>query len=154
MAQMTKKQLETINAKCKNGFGFNIRSFLERGEKTLVRMITVKEDEKAVEIRLYWVDEVFHRKNDNGVTIPNYTGIVVPQILISIWTKKKEDPCWHSYGLGPHHRFSEYPCNKRLMNKLCEVTEHITDDLIRSLLPENQREECMPTNNNSELIKS
>ncbi len=154
MAQMTKKQLETINAKCKNGFGFNIRSFLERGEKTLVRMITVKEDEKAVEIRLYWVDEVFHRKNDNGVTIPNYTGNVVPQILISIWTKKKEESIWRSYGLGPHHRFSEYPCNKRLMNKLCEVTEHITDDLIRSLLPENQREECMPTNNNSDLIKS
>ncbi|WP_373168158.1 hypothetical protein [Bacteroides cellulosilyticus] len=81
MATISRKAVETINAKCKNGFGFNIRNFQERGDKTLVRMITVKEDEKAMEIRLYWVDEVFHRKNDNGVTIPIYTGNLVPQIL-------------------------------------------------------------------------
>lgn len=154
MAQMTRKQVETINAKCRNGFNFNIRGFQERGEKTLVRMITVRKEEKAVEVRLYWVNEVFHKKNEYGVSVPYYTGNVIPQILISIWTKKKEAPCWHSYGLGSHHQFSEYPCNKRLMNKLCEVTEHIPDDLIRSLLPENEREECMPINNNSELIKS
>lgn len=154
MATITKKAVEAINSKCKNGFYFNIRRFQERGEKSLVKMITVREDEKIVEVSLYWVDDVSREKNMYGVYVPRYTGNVIPQILVSIWTKKKEDPCWHSYGSGSHHQFSEYPCNKRLMNKLCEVTEHITDDLIRSLLPENQREECMPTNNNSDLIKS
>lgn len=150
MTTITRKAIVAINAKCKNGFYFNIRGFQEIGEKTLVKMIIVREEEKNVEIRLYWVDEVIHKKNECGVSVPHYTGNVIPQILISIWTKKKGDACWHSYGLGPHHRFSEYPCNKRLMNKLCEVTEHISDDLIRSLLPENEREECMPTNNNDQ----
>lgn len=145
MVQMTRKQVEAINAKCKNGFGFNIRTFQERGDKTLIRMITVREEEKAIEVRLYWVDEVIHKKNEYGVSVPKYTGNVIPQILISIWTKKKEESLWHSYGKVPHHRFNEYLCNKRLMNKLCEVTEYIPDDLIRSLLPENEREECMPT---------
>ena len=153
MTKISKKQVETINTKCKNGFGFNIRSFQERGEKTLVRMITVKEDEKVVEVRLYWVDEVLHQKNVHGVSVPRYTGKVVPQILISIWTMRKGDVCWHSYGIGPHHRFSDLPCDKRLMNKLCEVTELITDDFIRPLLPENEREECLPTKNELLTIK-
>lgn len=145
MASITRKSVETINAKCKNGFRFNIRGFQERSEKNLVKMITVREDEKIVEVQLYWSDEIIHKKNAYGVSLPHYTKNVIPQVLISIWTKKKGDACWHSYGLGSHHRFSEYPCNKRLMNKLCEVTEYVTDDLIRSLLPENEREECMPT---------
>lgn len=151
---MIRKQIEAINAKCKNGFYFNIREFQERGEKTLVKTITVSKDEKVVEVKLYWHKEVFHKKNECGVNVPHYTGNVIPQILISIWTKKKESPCWHSYGLGTHHLFCEYPCNKQLMNKLCEVTEHISDDFIRSLLPENERDVCQSINNNSELIKS
>lgn len=145
MATITRKAIVAINSKCKNGFLFNIRGFQNRGEKSLVKIITVREEEKNVEIQIYWVDEVIHKKNEFGVSVPRYTGNVIPQIIVSIWTKKEGDACWHSYGIGPHHRFSEFPCNKRLMNKLCEVTEHVTDDLIRSLLPENEREECMPT---------
>ena len=144
MAKISKKQVETINTKCKNGFHFSIRTFQERGEKNLAKMITVKKDEKIVEIQLYWVDEIDHKKNEYGCSVPHYTGNVIPQILVSIWTKKEGDLCWHSYGIGSPYRFSKYPCNKRLMNKLCEVTEHVTDELIRSLLPENEREECMP----------
>ena len=148
MVQIGKKQIETINAKCKNEFHFNINGFRERGEKSLVKKITVRDDEKIIEVSLYWVDDVSREKNMHGVYVPRYTGNVIPQILVSIWSKKKGDICWHSYGLGQHYKFDEYPCNKRLMNKLCEVTEHISDDLIRSLLPENQREECMPINLN------
>ena len=150
MTTITRKAIVAINAKCKNGFYFNIRTFQERGEKSLVKTITVREERKIVMNQLYWVDEVIRKKNEHGVSVPKHTGNVIPQIIVSIWTRKKAEKCWLSYGVGQHHRFNEHPCNKRLMNKLCEVTEHITDELIRSLLPEHEREECMPTNNNDQ----
>lgn len=153
MAQITKKQIDTINAKCQNGFHFYIRGFQESGKKYLIKTIIVKEEEKVVEIQLYWADEIIRKKNEHGCSVPRYTGNVIPQVLVSVWKKKKEAQCWGSNGAGTYHRFTEYPCNKKMMTKLCEVTEFVTDDLIRSLLPEYEREECMPTKTELLTIK-
>lgn len=147
MRQITPKKIEAINAKCKNGFHFYIRGFQESGKKNLIKTILVKEELKAVEVQLYWTDEVIYQKNEHGISVPQYTGKVIPQAVASVWKKKIGDELWHSDGAGTYHLFAEHTSNKKQMNQLCEITELVADDLICSLLPEYEREECMPMEN-------
>lgn len=139
MAKITKEQVKSINSKCRNGFYFNVKEFLMRGKKELEKMIIVNEDEKVVKIQLYWVNDNSHRNNDYEKSTPHCTKNVIPQIYLTVWTKKKLDACWHC-GMSWRYSFFEYPCDKPLLNKLYEVAEQITDDLICSLLPEDEHE--------------
>lgn len=141
MAKITQKQVNDINSKCKNGFTFYVRRYVEAGRKQLVKAITLKEDEKMVEAELYWAEEILHKKNPNGYNIPYSTGNYIPALRVSVWCASKHSKAWISEGFGNKHIFNEYPSAKKMMNKLCEVTEYATNELIYSLLPESERQE-------------
>lgn len=139
---ISEKTVNTLNARCRNGFRFDLQRFGERGEKQLCRFITLRENEKLVKLTLWWRDEAIYRKNDYGCTIRRYTGNVVPELHCAVWHKSAASPCWVSNGLGEFHPFGDHPSPKRLMNALTEATALVTDELILSLLPEREREEC------------
>lgn len=96
---------------------------------------------KAVKLRLSWRDEVVKHENQYGCTVPTYTGNVVPQLHCSVWDKAPGESCRHSYGPGKYRMFKDKIFPKRMMNRLCEVTELVTDELVCEMLPEREREE-------------
>lgn len=138
---ISKKSVEMLDARCRNGFRFDLQRFVERGEKQLCRSITIWENEKLVRLTLWWRDEATYRKNQYGCTIREYTGNVVPELHCAVWHKSEASPCWVSHGLGGFHPFSDRPSPKRMMNALADATALVTDELILSLLPEREREE-------------
>lgn len=139
MAKITQKQVNDINSKCKNGFIFYIRGFVESGRKQLVKAITLKEDEKMVEAELCWAEEIVHQKNPHGCNVPHRTGNFIPVLRVSVWHSSKQSGAWISTGFGNTHEFKDHPSTKKMTNKLCEISELVTDELICSLLPD---EEC------------
>nr|DAE30316.1 MAG TPA: hypothetical protein [virus sp. ct5rm7] len=141
MAKITKKQIDAIDAACRNGFSFDQYDFGVSGDKSLSKTITLVEGRKAVKLRLSWQDEVVKHKNRYGCTVPTYTGNVVPLLHCSVWHKHTESDCWHSYGLGVFRTFSDRKSSKRLMKSLCEITELVTDELMCEMLPERECEE-------------
>lgn len=144
---MSKQQVESINGKCKNGFSFYIRGFVEAGRKQLNKIITLKEDEKMVEAELYWTEEILLKKTPKGYNIPYSTGNYIPALRVSVWRASKHSKAWISEGFGNKHIFNEYPSAKKMMNKLCEVTEYATNELIYFLLPEPERQEFKAVTN-------
>lgn len=139
---ISEKTVNTLNARCRNGFRFDLQRFVERGEKQLCRSITIRENEKLVKLTLWWRDETIYRKNDYGCMLRKYTGNVVPELHCAVWHKRPDSSCWSSYGLGGFHPFGDHPSSKRLINALADATALVTDELILSLLPEREREEC------------
>lgn len=135
---ISKKSVEAINARCRNGFRFDLQRFVERGEKQLCRFITLKENEKLVKLTLWWQDETIYRKNQYGCTIREYTGNVIPEFHCAVWRKSEASSFWVSLGLGGFHPFSDHPSSKRLINALADATALVTDELILSLLPERE----------------
>lgn len=134
--KISEKTITSINTKCKNGFRFSIQNFRERGDKELAKEITVTEDKEFIEVNLRWVNEVVHILNKHNCSIPHYTGKVIPQIRVSIWRRPAPDRLYGSHGLGATHQFADMPFSRRAINDLCKATEFVTDELIRSLLPE------------------
>lgn len=139
---ISEKTVNTLNARCRNGFRFDLQNFMERGEKRLYRFITIRENEKLVKLTLLWRDEVISHTNEYGCSIRRYTGNVIPELYCAVWHKCENSPLWVSNGLGEFHPFREHPSPKRLMNALTEATALVTDELILSLLPERERTEC------------
>lgn len=142
---ISKKSIEGINAKCKNGFRFDVQNFMERSTKQLCRSITLKENKKLVKLTLWWRDETTVYKNEYGCTICRYTGNVIPELHCAVWLKCENSPCWVSYGLGKFHPFGEHPSPKRLTTRLTDATALVIDELILSLLPEREQAECRQT---------
>lgn len=65
---------------------------------------------------------------------------MVPQLHCAVWHKAAGDSCWHSSGMGKSRVFTDKASPKRLMNRLCELTGLVTDELICEMLPERERE--------------
>lgn len=101
----------------------------------------IRENEKRIELTLWWRNEVLSNKDECGYTTRIHTGNVVPELHCTVWHKCENSPLWVSHGLGGFHPFSEYPSPKRLINALADDTALVTDELILSLLPEREREE-------------
>lgn len=140
MAKMTQKQVDNLNARCGNGFHFDLQTFMERGEKQLCKLIALEEEKKIVKIGLYWKDEVVKRRNEHGCTVSEYTGNVIPTLHCAVWRKSETTSCWVSHGLGSFHEFRNVPSTKRLMNALCDMTGEVTDELICEMLPKQEQE--------------
>ena len=138
---ISKKSVEMLDARCRNGFRFDLQRFVERGEKQLCRSITLKENERRTELTLWWRNEVLSNKDECGYTTRIHTGNVVPELHCTVWHKCENSPLWVSHGLGGFHPFSEHPSSKRLINALADSTSVVTVDLILSLLPELERED-------------
>ena len=138
---ISKKSVEMLDARCRNGFRFDLQRFVERGEKQLCRSITLKANERRIELTLWWRNEVLSNKDECGYTTRIHTGNVVPELHCVVWHKSEASPCWVSLGFGGFHPFSEHPSSKRMMNALADATALVTDELILSLLPDREREE-------------
>ena len=143
MAKITGKQIDSINAMCRNGFSFDQYDFGVSGDKSLLKTITLVEGRKAVKLRLSWQDEVVKHKNQYGCTVPTCTGNVVPLLHCSVWHKHTEADCWHSYGLGVFRTFTDRKSSKRLMKSLCEMTAMVTDEMVCEMLPESVQQEFL-----------
>lgn len=143
MAQtISKKSVEAANARCKNGFRFDLQNFREYGKKQFCRSITLKENEKLIKLTLWWQNETVNRKDPYGCTTREYTGNVIPELHCTVCRKSNALSFWGSHGLGMVHTFSGHPSPKRLMNALADATALVTEELLLSLLPEREREEC------------
>lgn len=143
-AKISGKTVQAINSRCKNMFHFDIRTFQERNEKQLCRVITLIENHKIVQLSLYWTHEIIRSKNKYGCSVPQYTGNFFPKLHCAVWRKLDENGIlWNSFGLGKFHDFPERPSAKRLMNALADATALVTDDLILSMLPEREQEEYL-----------
>lgn len=140
MANMTKRQIDSINAACRNGFSFDRYDFAVLGEKRLSKTITLAAEEKAVQVKISWQKEIVERTDRYGNTVPAFTGNMVPQLHCAVWHKAAGDSCWHSSGMGKSRVFTDKASPKRLMNRLCELTGLVTDELICEMLPERERE--------------
>ena len=88
-----------------------------------------------------WQNETVKYTNKHGCIVSARTGNVVPQLHCSVWEKAPGESCWHSHGLGKFHVFRDKAFPKRMMNRLCGVTELVTDELVCEMLPEREREE-------------
>lgn len=139
---ISKKSVEAIDSRCRNGFRFDLQRFMERGEKQFCRNIMLKENERRIELTLWWRNEVLSHKDECGYTIRIHTGNVIPELHCAVWHKCENSPLWVSYDLGGFHPFSDRPSPKRMMNALADATVQVTDELILSLLPERERTEC------------
>lgn len=136
MAKITDKQIDAINAMCRNGFSFDRYDFAVLGEKCLSKTIMLVEGCKAIKLRLSWQEEIVKRTNGYGCSVPTFTGNAIPQLHCAVWHKPAGANCWHSYGLGKFRTFPDRVSPKRQMSRLCELTELLTDDLICEMLPE------------------
>lgn len=141
MAKITKKQMDAIDAACRNGFSFDQYDFAMLGERRLSKSVSLVEGSKAVKLSLGWRNEIVKYTNEYGCTAPTYTGNVVPQLHCSVWEKAPGESCWHSHGLGKFHVFRDKAFSKRVMSRLCKITELVTDELVCEMLPKNIREE-------------
>ena len=141
MAKITQKQINDINSKCKNGFTFYIQGYVEAGRNRLNKTIMLKEDEKMVEVELYWAEEIVHPQNPHEGSAPHCTDNFIPGLRVTVWRKLKHSDAWLNEGFGNKHEFKEHPSAKKMTNKLCEVSELGTDELICSLLPEPECQE-------------
>lgn len=135
---ISEKSVNTINARCRNGFRFDLQRFEERDEKQFYRNITLKENEKVIKLTLWWRNEVLSNKNEYGYTTRIHTGNVIPELHCVVWHKCENSPLWVSNGLGEFHPFGDHPSSKRLMNALADATALVTDELILALLPERE----------------
>lgn len=105
MAKITKRQVDAIDAMCRNGFSFDRYDFAVLGEKHLSKTITLVDESKAVKLCLGWRDETVKRTDGNGYTVQACTGNMVPQLHCSVWHKSAGESFWHSYGLGKYTCF-------------------------------------------------
>lgn len=140
MAIISEKQVSDIDARCRNGFRFDMQAFMQRGDKELCKYITIEDNVKEVKLTLSWSRQVVKEPNRFGCTVPRFTGQMIPRLRCSVWHKSDNSPFWCSHGLGNSHEFTEHASPKRLMKALCTATGLVTDSLVLSLIPDYERE--------------
>ena len=109
MAKMTKEQLQKINNSCKNGWGLDIQYFMFHNEKTLIKHITI-DDENYLQFKIDF----------------DYENKII--LRISKFHHKANDYFATSSGLGKKKILEETPATRKSINKLIELTEKLTDD--------------------------
>lgn len=109
MAKLTREQIETINSKCKNGWGLDIQYFLFHNEKILKKIIEL-DTEHYLEFKLDY-------NSKNQITL-----------RISKFYHKAGDNFASSSGLGKSRILEEAPASRKSINKLIEFTKTLTDD--------------------------
>lgn len=141
MATITQKQVQAINAKCRNGFRLDLEKFFIQNKKALYKFIVLEKGKKAIRLELFWADELVDRENIYGCVIPQCTGNVVPKLNCSVFYKPVTSEFWSGSGFGQTHEFKEYISTKRRIKVLSDLSELVTDDLVCEMLPEREREE-------------
>lgn len=108
MARITSEQITSVNSKCKNGWQLNVRYFVDFGEKTLVKRITLDE-QNFLEFTLSY-------NSNNQISL-----------RISKFSHKPEDNLAVSEGMGKHKILDETKATRKSVNNLISFTEKLTD---------------------------
>lgn len=146
------KTIKSINAKCKRGFLFDIQNYRQMSGKALCKVIVLEDNKKAIKVTLDWTDEIIYVKNKCQCTVPQYTGNLFPELNVCVLRKADASGCWVG-GMGKFYAFKKLPSTKKQVNKLCEVTELVTDELLCSLLPERECKEYMSKSGEENPVK-
>lgn len=109
MGKITREQINTINEKCKNGWGLDIQYFIFHNEKTLKKIIEL-DTEHYLEFKLHF----------------NYKNQIY--LRISKFYHKAGDTFSSSSGLGKQKILKEIPESRKSINKLIEFTKTLTND--------------------------
>ena len=109
MGKITREQLQKINNNCKNEWTFDLQYFLMHNEKTLIKHITI-DDENYLQFKIDY----------------DYENKII--LRISKFHHKANDYFATSNGLGKKKILEETPSSRKSINKLIELTEKLTDD--------------------------
>lgn len=109
MGKITKEQLHKINNSCKNEWSFDLQYFLMHNEKTLIKHITI-DDENYLQFKIDY----------------NYENKII--LRISKFHHKANDFFATSTGLGKSRILDETPAPRKSINKLIQLTETLTDN--------------------------
>ena len=111
---MTKKQVEELNNRCKNGWKFDITYFIYHQEKTFIKRIK-QQNEGYLEFRIYY-------NSENQVAL---------HISKFIYTSDKA--CATSEGLGKITAIDNTKYIRKNINNLIIVTARLTDEKLLKL---------------------
>ena len=106
---MTKKQVEELNNRCKNGWKFDVTYFIYHTEKTFIKRIKL-ENEGYLEFRIY-----YNKENQVALHISKYT-----------YTREKV--CATTEGLGKITIIDNTKFTRKNINNLIIVTARLTDE--------------------------
>lgn len=120
MPKITREQVRKWDAKCSNGFHFDLNRFLMRGEKEISKYIPLP-DGRKLEARLYY-SEVTQGFRKIGVR---------PTLHLSIW--KQTETAMVSHGLGKFIDAGEVT-DKKNFSALCALCVNYPDDLLLQLV--------------------
>lgn len=106
---MTKKQVEELNNRCKNGWKFDVTYFIYHTEKTFIKRIKLQ-NEGYLEFRIYY-------NSNNQVSLH-----------ISKFTYLEGQSCSSTQGLGKISILNETRYSRKNVNNLIIVTARLTDE--------------------------
>ena len=130
MAKITREQINKINSKCENGFNLDVKYYLMRNDKELVKYIDMSEG-RLLEAKLCYMDDVDKIVQDNGITYNQRNGKQRLTIHISLWSKACESG-FRSSGMGKFIKLDNVQ-DKKLMSVLQKNTSIFTDSKILEL---------------------
>lgn len=131
MANITKQQVLDVNKKCSNGWIMDVSFFLTHNEKTLVKDIKLSETE-ILRAKLWFTEvrEGYH-----------YTGLIVPQLHLSLYKTSADSIFMTSHGLGNFVAIKDCEQVKRRNLKVLQtLTERFTDDELIKIYNEKTKE--------------
>lgn len=104
---ITKKQIEELNSRCKNGWELDVSYLLYHQEKTFIKIIKL-ENEGYLEFRIY-----YNREKQVALHIRKFT-------------YKDNESCATTEGLGKVAIVNETKYSKKKVNNLIMVTGRLT----------------------------
>ena len=106
---MTKKQVEELNNRCKNGWKFDVTYFIYHQEKTFIKRIKL-ESEGYLEFRIYY-------NNQNQIAFH-----------ISKFSYIQDKACATTEGLGKITVIDNTKYTRKNINNIIIVTARLTDE--------------------------
>lgn len=139
MPEISKQEIDRINAMCINGFRFNPRSLEAQVMGILTKTITLPQCRIVIQLNIRWKEETQERRNAAGILVGVVTDNVVPLLHCICWhcSEDTEEPS--SLGIAGFHTFSALSSPTQDLAVLWEAAGLVTDTLVRSLLPESDR---------------
>lgn len=120
MANYTREQINRWSAKLQNGFQLNTGSLFNRNEKEASRFLDLPNGSR-LKATLMW-SEV-----RDGY---RYTGLVRPQIHLSVWHDGNTPGIMVSHGIGAFVDITEQTYTRRNWNEIVKLTAEWTDEKI------------------------